>query len=331
MIIFNVASFGQITFQKSFGRYNATSICDTIFSFPSIDIYPAGITFDGNFIWCINTDNPYIYKYTLSGLLIDSILNPAGPLTNGDIDFDGSNLLFMSEEADTLYKINPVSGAVISRVKVVPCTMDCYGVAFDGTYIWISNYNPYYLYKLDASTGAVLNTFPISPPTSIVPIKFINNKLYGISEWPGMLHEIDTSNGNILSTVPWCLVYPLGFCEANNHFWGVSSGIFAGGTQRIYQFDSLLATNILFNSSENNSFEIFPNPSTGNFTISFSDYINKGVMEVFNVFGEKILQEWLFNESKKEISLKNISQGIYFVEVSDGVKRYCQKLIIEHN
>ena len=50
---------------------------------------------------------------------------------------------------------------------------------------------------------------------------------------------------------------------------------------------------------------------------------------ILNLLGDKIFEENIFNESKKEINLKNISDGIYFVKVFDGEKQFTKKLIIE--
>jgi len=80
-----------------------------------------------------------------------------------------------------------------------------------------------------------------------------------------------------------------------------------------------------------NSFIISPNPSSGNFIISLEGTIMKGNVKILNILGETILSENIFNESKKEIILKNISGGIYFVKVFDGEKYYCKKIIIEQD
>lgn len=77
------------------------------------------------------------------------------------------------------------------------------------------------------------------------------------------------------------------------------------------------------------SFLIFPNPSSGNFNISFEGTIMKGNVEILNTMGGKVFTESIFNESTKEIALKNISSGIYFVKVFDGEKTYCKKLIVQ--
>lgn len=79
----------------------------------------------------------------------------------------------------------------------------------------------------------------------------------------------------------------------------------------------------------NSSFLISPNPNSGTFIISFSNKIFKGEIEVFNILGENIFGGLIYSQSKKEINLKNISSGIYFVKVFDGAKSYCKKLIVE--
>ncbi len=78
-----------------------------------------------------------------------------------------------------------------------------------------------------------------------------------------------------------------------------------------------------------NSFLISPNPSNEKFIISFERTVIKGMVEILNVLGKNIFAENIFNESEKEISLKNTLSGIYFVKVFDGERSYCKKLIVE--
>jgi|GEM_PF-2595921 len=305
-------------------------ICDTIFSFPTVDTWPTGLVSVGNYLWSFGHNLNYIYKYSFTGIVIDSILNPASfsiALAGGDLDFDGTNLLVLVEEVDSLYKINPNTGTVVNRYRVAPCTGNCHGVAFDGTHIWVCNYIPPFVYKLDAATGTLLNTFPISGSGVMLPIKFINGKLYGLTLSPEVIQEIDTTSGNIISATPWCLGYPLGFCTANNHLWGLSSDVTIGGTQRIYQFDSLLIDAVPHISADNSP-GIFPNPSEGKFTISFPGIIN-GSIEIKNILGETVHTEKIYNKAKTEITLADVSTGIYFARINDGNRSNCCKLIIE--
>ncbi|MEO5569604.1 MAG: T9SS type A sorting domain-containing protein [Bacteroidia bacterium] len=74
---------------------------------------------------------------------------------------------------------------------------------------------------------------------------------------------------------------------------------------------------------------ITPNPSASNFTITFPNTINKGVIEIYNVLGKKIFVENVTNVSEKEIYLENMGAGIYFVKVRDGEKESVKKLIVQ--
>jgi Secretion system C-terminal sorting domain len=78
-----------------------------------------------------------------------------------------------------------------------------------------------------------------------------------------------------------------------------------------------------------NFINIFPNPSSELFTISFPDNFINGELEIYSVLGEKVYSDNINKQSKKEINLKKIGAGIYFVKVFDGEKSYSKKLIIE--
>ncbi len=82
---------------------------------------------------------------------------------------------------------------------------------------------------------------------------------------------------------------------------------------------------------QSNTFFIFPNPSSNHVIISFGARITNGYIMISNTLGENVYVQNIFNESKEEINLKNISNGIYFVKVFDGEKYYCKKLIVEHD
>jgi hypothetical protein len=78
-----------------------------------------------------------------------------------------------------------------------------------------------------------------------------------------------------------------------------------------------------------NDFYIFPNPSSNNLIVAFGSIITKGYIMVSNTLGESVYAQNIFNESKKEINVENISSGIYFLKVFNGEKYYGKKIIIE--
>jgi hypothetical protein len=333
----NLASINaQSTYHSGIGNPPVTNtslvslVCDTVFSFPAIDTWPTGITSDGNFLFSNGNDGQVIYKHNFAGTLIDSIPNPFNQPTNytgGDMDFDGTNLLMFGEQNDTLYKINPVTGAVVNQFIIAPCNLDCFGVAYDGTDIWISDYVAQQIYKVDANTGALLKTISVTTPNYVLPIKFINGQLYGLGIFPGQLYEIDTTSGNILSVQPWCLGYSIGFCKVNNSIWAVSSDIAVGGTQRIYQFESF-PLGEEENLSATFKVSVFPNPSKGIINISSDRMILNGNIEIYNALGRLTLSEKIENETLKQVELTKPVAGMYCIRIFDGEKyHYCRIFI----
>jgi hypothetical protein len=59
--------------------------------------------------------------------------------------------------------------------------------------------------------------------------------------------------------------------------------------------------------------------------------VNKAVIEITNVFGEKVFEQEIELSSKREVSFENVSSGIYFVKLRDGNKQITRKLVVERN
>ena len=66
-------------------------------------------------------------------------------------------------------------------------------------------------------------------------------------------------------------------------------------------------------ASTENSFGLYPNPSSGVF--KFKDTKNLNSVEVYNILGEKILSQ----TNQKTINLNGFSKGVYFARVNGGV------------
>jgi len=82
---------------------------------------------------------------------------------------------------------------------------------------------------------------------------------------------------------------------------------------------------------ELNNFTLYPNPNKGNFTLNFNSNSGKDIdLSVYDISGKLIHNKTydptaVFNE---DISLNNVSAGIYLMTVNDGDKSVTKKLII---
>jgi hypothetical protein len=76
--------------------------------------------------------------------------------------------------------------------------------------------------------------------------------------------------------------------------------------------------------------KIFPNPSSGNFTLSLKGNIQRrATLTITNSIGEIILQESFIPEKNISIDLTHQPKGIYFATIFDGEKFSNEKLVVQ--
>jgi hypothetical protein len=81
--------------------------------------------------------------------------------------------------------------------------------------------------------------------------------------------------------------------------------------------------------SARNGFIISPNPAHENFKITLDKmaFVDKSLLSIYNIFGEKIYQKMIKSEEENISGL--FMPGIYFVSINNGKKIISQKIIIE--
>ncbi len=86
--------------------------------------------------------------------------------------------------------------------------------------------------------------------------------------------------------------------------------------------------NVLDNHNQK-YFSIFPNPTTGNFTIQMRNYQQSAKLSVRDVLGNCLLGRNCQGEASQEIDLSNQPKGIYFVELLSGSERIVRKVAVQ--
>jgi hypothetical protein len=306
--------------------------CDTIFSFPTPDVTPVGLAFDGIHLFSMSSFNDVIYKFDTLGQLVGRVPNPDSLNFGGDLDFDGANIWVVIEQSGRVYKIDTTTGHVTTSFPIpssgTPVDPNNYGCAWDHGYLWISEYIDQTLLRMNATTGEIVDSFAIH--RMVLPLKVIHDNLYGIefvdeSAYGRMqLDKFDKSTGALIDSVPWCLPYSLGLTWAKSHLWGLSSG-FGIGNSRIYKMDSLLGgiSNLLPSTVR---ISVFPNPAGDKVTINGPGKINR--VDIYNLLGEKVSMIADFREgAPKETDISYLQQGIYFLRIFLEGKIYTTKFV----
>jgi sugar lactone lactonase YvrE len=75
------------------------------------------------------------------------------------------------------------------------------------------------------------------------------------------------------------------------------------------------------------AFSIYPNPSTGIFTIQINDAIKKYAVEIHDMVGTLVYQSEITN-NKLQVALPNVNSGLYFIVLRTGEIKAIEKLVI---
>lgn len=81
---------------------------------------------------------------------------------------------------------------------------------------------------------------------------------------------------------------------------------------------TLMSQDEVTNSIQLSSFKVYPNPTTGNFILELTGDADLVKLEIYGIWGEKILSTTLIGERRHEFSLSDKPVGVYFIRVLAG-------------
>lgn len=288
----------------------------------------SGITVDksGNIFFCDNSSR--IRKVDISGI-ISTIAGNGVPGFSGDggaallaqlnnptdICIDGNNNLYIADFGNKrVRKIN--SSGVITTIAGTGIG----GISGTGGPATSANIDARYIAS-DQSGNIILSELGGY-------IRKIN--LAGTLSLISSVGTTTCSNANGISPFSTCLSGDkLSFDNLGNIYFGVNSPSNIGQIVRVICFNNCFLNINVLSAVQYRQALIYPNPNNGSFSIEMSDSISENHFELFNIFGQKVLEQKISNDRNKIITT-NLASGLYNylihhnnLEVSKG------KLIIE--
>jgi len=123
------------------------------------------------------------------------------PGTNAEgLTWDGTGLWNSDIDDDMIYRLDPVSGAVLAAFPSPALLVE--GLAFDGTSLWAADAEGF-IYQLDPADGAVVGSFPFQGwPQGMT---FDGHHLWVNDFAAKQLHKIDPVTGTVTDSVPTTL------------------------------------------------------------------------------------------------------------------------------
>lgn len=113
-------------------------------------------------------------------------------------------------------------------------------------------------------------------------------------------------------------------------FWASAIHLVTDGSS--YTNGNALAIRVLSGSAgieetENNIFNVYPNPAIDVINLTFTENFN-GSVSILNVTGKEVMTSTV-NGAQHSLSTEGLSSGVYYVKVNDGMKSQIAKVVVK--
>ena len=173
-------------------------------------------------------------------------------------------------------------------------------------------------------------------------------QLFVVSPCNGTSIQRFSAIGSLLETVSpkTTAFYPTSISEWKQVSVSVPSFLYSSGSRLKFVFSRHGGNNIFIDdiniaidagirdlTEDISLLSIYPNPTNDNCTVQFNLQFPKTIaISVVNVLGQKVMEldKQLFNEGENKLHLKTaqLSEGIYFIQLSDGLRAITKPLVI---
>jgi|GEM_PF-4406722 len=295
--------------------------------------FALGVAFDGNDLWITGSGYGYIYKYSTSGQLLDSMPDPAlqlGDVMEG-IVYASGHLWCACYTCDTLYEIDPVAKTVVAGFTGL-APDERASIAYDGANT---------LYFTNGSDGMGSFMFDMNNGT-FQPwgdgSQFARGLFYDNGVIYGTVKMYIVNMGMLMSVINY-IDPPTGNTAPDYDFWCVDDAFAGLGSafdgQYVWQstYDAPRIYKILFNpamgtesASAEKGFEVQRNPCTDKVSIRKNN-VDIRTVELLDLTGQCVLKSIL--TSSGEINVAGLVPGIYFLTAYNdaGEKLGAKKIV----
>ena len=144
--------------------------------------------------------------------------------------WDGEHLWVNDDSTDTIYKLNPSDGSIISSFPAPGPRPR--GLTWDSTHLWCLESSSDSIFKLDSNDGSVLKSIP-APGNIVLGLTWDGQYLWSAyyAGWSSEVNQVDTTDGTVIRSF---LCYANGLAFDGEFLWGVKStgGVYKGFVEK---------------------------------------------------------------------------------------------------
>lgn len=130
--------------------------------------------------------------------------------------WDGKNLWIADRDLESIYAIDPETGAKVDSVKC-PAFFPT-GLAYGGGYLWVSDYFQEEIYKLDLKDGKVKNILS-APSSQTFGLQWQDGFVWAVDQSNGSIVKLETEDGTPITSFKAPSSSPLGLAFDGTYFW----------------------------------------------------------------------------------------------------------------
>ncbi len=290
-----------------------------------------GMTWDGEYMWITSETPARVYKIDSMGIAIDTIPAPGSQPTG--LAWDGTNLWVGSHGTRRIYKVDPASGSVITSF-VAPGATSNEGLAFDGIFLWNTNWANNVIWKLD-TLGVQQGQFlaPGYPNAASTGLTWDGTYLWNSDQERDSVYQIDPANGQVVRREPGppdTVVQDLAF--DGTYLW--TCGYFS---QTVFRSSPIVGIEDNRNKTQlaaSYQLKLYPNPCLQNVKLSYQLLENSNLnITIYDATGTLI--STLFNGQREAGTYESqwyrpssIPAGIYFIRLKTQDFSVTKRLIV---
>ncbi len=279
------------------------------------------------------SDAFYVYALTSAGLLLSPVVSNLGMVhtttviqnTYGQMKFSfcGDKIALASGYLDTveIFDFDNVTG-IISNPISLPLFDHVYGLEYSPNqqFLYVSSYDPAAtLVQFDLTAGnaaAILASKAIISSTpDIYGLQIgADNKIYvcrSFSTFLGVINDPSVAGTG-------CNYVDNGI-DLDPAFMGVTSALgLPGFVQSNFRTETVCSTNSINELNSHDQVDVYPNPFTNSFTLSFSPADQPSEITIYDAIGKQVRTFAIVKNEKSFSFGTSLNAGIYFVFIKNN-------------
>lgn len=243
------------------------------------------------------------YTSANSGLIGDNVRTVA--IDAEGKKWFGSNGISMFDDNNWVQLTTANSNLPSNTITAI--AFDSQGNKWFGTNVGFSRLN-----------GSVLNSFFINGGVTSITIDNDDNKWLGTYNGVLLYHSLSedwvtytTSNSGIGGNT----IYDITLGPACETWFSTGGGA------------SLLTLCLELNENDTKTFGLFPNPTSGLFTVEFDgDYADTYMVSIYGLHGNQVFNQ-ISNSSQSVIDIRHLQPGLYFIKISSDSGEIIKRIV----